>query len=100
MTSNPLQEHADAVAATFNRVLGKAHHAPMSVEKVAMLHIAKELLAEFEARASDVGILTNLEAVKQRIRGLENVCRVGGLYEAFANLSRAERRRLSKQMEA
>lgn len=98
------QERANDVAAAFNRMLRKTYDAPMIVEKVAMLHLTKRLLSDIEDLAAGdlrgVLMVDHLKEVKRDLLTLENICRVGGLYEAFASLSRTERRRLTKVMEA
>lgn len=94
------QQKADKVAATFNRIMQKANDAPMTVEKVAQLHIARGLLAEIEGMSvgalAGVVFVDRLDDVRRDLSSIENDCRLGGLYEAFANLSRAERRRMTK----
>ena len=92
------QAKADAVAATFNRLLRKAEDAAPSVEKVAMLHLVRSLLEEFKAEAGSALTLTGISAVEESLRCIEADCRTSGSFEAFANMSRAARRRLQRQM--
>lgn len=90
-----VQAKADAVAATFNRVMRKTNDAPLTVEKVVMLHVTRELLEQLKAPGGGFA-LENLTAVEADLAKIENDCRLAGLLEIYADLPRAERRRLAK----
>lgn len=92
------QAKADAVAASFNRVMKAAEDEAPSVEKVHLLHLARSLLEEFKAGAGTALTLTGVPDVEERLRRVESLCRASGSLEAYASMGRAERRRLQRRM--
>ena len=90
-----VQSKADDVAATFNRMMRKTNDAPLKVEKVVMLHLTRELLAQLKEPGGGY-VLENLPAVEADLAKIEADCRAAGLFEAYADLPRPVRRRLAK----
>lgn len=89
---------AAAIAATFNRTLRTTKEMPLAVERVVSLRIVRDLLSKMKAES--LFRLDNLPAVEGELDLIEAECRAAGLFEQFADLSRAERRRLHKLTEA
>lgn len=87
-------DRAAAIAATFNRTLRTTKEMPPAVERVVSLKIVRDLLTQMKAESFFQ--LDNLPAVEREIDLIEQECRSAGLFEQFAELSRAERRRLLK----
>lgn len=88
---------ADALAEQFNRSLRRTNDAALTVHRVVMLHLTRTALEALEAEPTFV--CDNLPAVKAELDRIEQECRNAGLFEALADLPRAERRRLHKLME-
>lgn len=92
-----VQAKADALAATFNRTLRNVHELPWTVEKVVGVQLVRDLFDEIRQPGSSL-ILERADEVEATIQGMEQGCRERGLYEQFADLRRADRRRLKRQM--
>ena len=89
------QAKADALAATFNRTLRNVHETPWSVEKVVGVQQVRDLFDRIRQPGSGL-FLDRADEVEATIEGMEQGCRERGLYEQFAELPRAERRRLKR----
>jgi hypothetical protein len=90
-----IQAKADSAAAAFNRTLRNVYDLPWVIEKVVGLQHLRDIFDQFRKPAPGVA-LERADEVEATIQGMEQGCRERGLYEQFAELPRAERRRLKR----
>lgn len=90
-----VQRKADGVSANFNRSMANLRECPFTLHKLVMLKTVRGALEEIKDASALV--LDGVAAVERELALIEKQCAEHGLFEAFANLTRAQRRRLARE---
>jgi|GEM_PF-6604522 len=101
MTKLTAQQKADAVRRTVERVLDKGLALPLTLEKVAQLQIARELVEQLKACniAAAGASFGETASLDRKLAEIERACRDFGLIEAYADTTVARRNAIRECIE-
>lgn len=101
MTSHSAQEIVATTRQQVERVVANTLALPLTVEKVASLHISRSLVRRMdECDVSALGVsFGDSSALHAKLNEVERACRRFGLFAQFAELPKAKRDRINRIIE-